>query len=868
MANNTVYSESVVTLNATQAQATMDALKSQADSLRQKMIEATKVGDVEGAKKYQKELDAVNKSMSSINRETKDYSKLLNNLNGASLNELQKAAKGLESQIKKLKPGTQEFIDKTKQLKEVRLRIADVNKDIKGSQSQLGGFFKKIGWTAIIAAAIKAFKSFATTLIQQTQSFGDKWQAETAGMKASYNSLIVDISKGTGWRELIANMKSAYETGKEVAQMLDELFERQNSLSMQEAEYRVEIEKAKQTMRDVTKTNEERLAAAELVATKEEELAKMRQDIAAQELAANKKTLQDRTKMTDEDLDYMVRYYNKNRDCISEAIEYNNKLRDLEGRAASERQVRNYEKAEEYEQEIAALKAQTSEEAKAVAERVKMYDLSNDEMVKAYVESYTKMYDAEANYYSATTRSVTTAASLRKQMAQEAAKAQEDSYNRAVAAADERNAKLLNGLKASYAAGEISAEEYEKRKTELAEQGLQEKLAIAQRYRKSTVAIEGQILDMSVAEQKAFDKEVQQIADGGIKAMTDRINKVAQFLKKKADEEAAENKRLQDLANDLTGESRKLMFQSEMHDLESMYERKMLTEEQFQQKKAEMIAKYEQQQRESDMESWQSSIESAQKYLNQIGEAMNNLQTAKMAALETQMQQELRAAGDNADKREEIEQRYEQRKLEIEKRYADVNMGIQIAQALANGASAIVATFAQLGMTPAGIAAAAAMAVVTATQVATLIAQRNAIRSQSAATSSSSSGATTQRTVTGYSTGGYTERAASDYQEVGVVHANEWVAPAAMVRANPVMFRQLEAMRQQSAHRSGVAGFADGGPTSGSMAAAQGQVTDLSALIAAVNGLKSQPIKAYVVNSELNAAQELDAKIKSIAGKR
>ena len=57
-----VYTESVVTLNSSQAEATMNALKASADELRKKMIEATKLGNTDDAAKYQKQLDQVNKS--------------------------------------------------------------------------------------------------------------------------------------------------------------------------------------------------------------------------------------------------------------------------------------------------------------------------------------------------------------------------------------------------------------------------------------------------------------------------------------------------------------------------------------------------------------------------------------------------------------------------------------------------------------------------------------------------------------------------------------------------------------------------------------------------------------------------------------
>ena len=133
---NTVYTESVVTLNGAQAEATLNSLKSSADDLRKKMIEATKLGNTEEAAKYQKQLDQINKAMKGIKQETKDYSELMKNLNGANLNTLAKAYSNLNKQIKNLTPGTDEFIKKSQQLKQVKARMDEIQQGIRGTHKQ------------------------------------------------------------------------------------------------------------------------------------------------------------------------------------------------------------------------------------------------------------------------------------------------------------------------------------------------------------------------------------------------------------------------------------------------------------------------------------------------------------------------------------------------------------------------------------------------------------------------------------------------------------------------------------------------------------------------------------------------------------
>jgi hypothetical protein len=869
MAGNTVYSESVVTLNASQAQATMTALQNQADVLRQKMIEATQIGDVESAKKYQKELDQVQKSMSSIKKETKDYREILNRLNGASMNELQKAAQGLNRELRKLKPGTDEFIQKSKELKQVRNRMKELNDETKQTQSLLSKIPPALkAWLGVATAVIGGLIKLGKDLIANTQQYGDVFEAEMAGIKAAYQSLIIDMANGTGWNELVQNMRSAYENGKLVTQMLDEIFERQNSLSMMEAEYNVEIERNKQLMRDQTLSDEERLAAAEEAVRLERELATEKRDVAQQEYDAYKLQLQTRTRMNDDELQFLVREYNANKDIIRQADEYNTELNKRKQLLAGYEAAGNYlaygKEIEKARAEIKALEDDTDQSIKDVAAMVAKYNLSSDEMVSQYVKSYNSMLSAESNFYSATTRIATTASGLRKSLIEEHAKANDAAYKEEISAAEKHSTELLNIEKKRYIDGEITAETYEQRQKEIQRQGLQDKIDISKKYLKDSLAYQSQLLDMTLQEQMKLQEEADKVA---AKETAKRLDEEAKALQKQIEEEAKENERLQKLAADLTGATRVVAFQAELADLETLIAQKLIDEEEYQKAKAEIIQRYQAEQREYDITAWKNSLNTAKKYLSQISTAMNNLQEAKMAQLEAQMNAELEAAGDNAERREQIEQEYEAQKLKVQQRYADVNMGIQIAQALANGASAILATYAQLGFTPAGIAASALMAVVTATEVAMLVAQRNAIRSASVQSSSGSStpAPVAQRTVNGYSTGGYTERAGSDMQEVGVVHANEWVAPASMVRAHPVLFRSLESMRRKERVKSGMPGFADGGMAgeidSDDVVVAK---ADLDLLTVAINRLLTTPIRAYVVNSEANAVQELNERIKSI----
>lgn len=895
---STIYTESIVTLNATQAEATMNALKSSADDLRKKMIEATKLGNTEDAAKYQKQLDQVNKSMQSIRKETKDYADIMKKLNGSSLNELAKAYSGLNRQIKNLVPGTQEFIEKSKQLKQVKARMDEINSGIKGTNKTLDslkGLLPKIGLATFFVAAGKALMKFAKDAVAQTQLIGDKWGQFTSGMSHAYNTFVADLTSGKGWKELIENMRESYKVGKEVAAMLDEIFERQNSLSLMEAEYNVEIEKNKQIMRDTSKSEEERLAAAEEAMRLEKELAEQKKEIAAQEAEARKMELQDRTKLSDAELEFYVRQYNQNRDILLQAQEYNAEVRRLEAAVKASRSTAMWadnavaiaaagEQMERARQALQDYINTADEGLKKVAEMDAKYQLSNDELVDNYVKARVKMTNADADYYRSTTRTVTTINSLRKEMSSGHQKAADDAYKKEIAGVDKHQKEMEVKAKEAYAKGEISEQQYQDRLLSIQEQALKSKMAISERYKKETLEYQSQLLDMTIKQQQEFKKLLEEAEKDAEKVFQDIAEQSEADIKEIMDDLDAEFQAEIDHLLELCDQAKKVrdaldpktalgeQMQTELASLQEMYDNRLLTEEEFQRAKHDLVKRYMQENLNLELEGWEKGMQKAQSIIEGASNMVTALQDAEQARLEARMQAELSAVGDNAEAREEIENKYEQKKLETQKKYAVADMVINIAKTLAAGALAVMQAFAQLGPI-AGAVMAGVIGVTTAAEIATIVAQKNAIMATTAGSTGSSSPQIGARVATGYSGGGYTTEAGNDYKEVGVVHANEWVAPASMVRANPIVFRRLEQARKRGTSVSGVSGFADGGMTtpSSNMVAPGLSSMDpalVAQLVAVLQYIIDNGIPAYVLLSEINSQQELQSTMKKITGKK
>ena len=883
MANNRVYTESVVTLNNQEATARLDELKKKALELRDAMAKIAQEKGINSKefKAAQKELMATEKSINAVNADMQRFEKTLNNLNGSNLNELQAAARKLYNQMRKLKPGTDEFVAASKKLKEVRTRMKEIEGQAGQTQKMFGGFFKKIGWAGLLTGALASFKKFASDIIAETQLIGDKWKVEVAGWKSAYGTFIADLSSGKGWNEMVQRMKDAYANGKKVAQMLDEIFERNNSAILQESELNLEAEKQKKIYMDATKSAKERIAAAEEYDRIQKQIAENRKVVAQEEMEAYKLQLQTRTELSDQELDLFIRDYNNNKDLIDQAKEYAAKVQEYETKIANTRKAQMYDRdsyslqthaniIQSYQDELDEFKRTADESVVYWSEIVAKYNLGNDEMVKNYVQARQKVVDADTNYERATQRSNRQAANIRKQLSQDTQKAVNDAYKKDIDASNARYQELQNQAKQAYLDGEISYEKYQQRLEELNRKSLEERMAIAEKHKQSTLEFQTQIMDLAVKDKQKLEKLMDDLQKDAQKAMDDamadldkQLEEILAEMDKELEDELQQWQEMCEAAEEIRRENSPIYaikeeMAEELAALEELHKNQLLSEKDYQNARIKIIAKYA-----------AKAGEIYGEYLDKVSDLANALQEADSARLDAQMQAELTAAGDNAEKRQQIEEEYEQKQLDLKKKYADVDMAINIAKTVANGAVAAVKAVADLGPIAGGIMA-AIIAATTVAEVAAIVAQRNAIKNASVASSGSSTTKVGQRTVAEFSEGGYTERSANDYQEVGVVHANEWVAPAAMVRANPVMFASLEQMRQSGQYRSGVAGFADGGQAGGDTPASVGtvdnellqRVYDIMAKLEA-----SLPLKAYTVLSDLNAKQELDDTIKSVVGK-
>lgn len=139
--------------------------------------------------------------------------------------------------------------------------------------------------------------------------------------------------------------------------------------------------------------------------------------------------------------------------------------------------------------------------------------------------------------------------------------------------------------------------------------------------------------------------------------------------------------------------------------------------------------------------------------LGGLNNSFNTFKRIEIDNVEAKYDAEIEAAQGNAEEIERLEQEKAQKKLDIEKKYADVQFAVKASQIIANTAMAIMMALAQLGPI-AGPIAAGVMAATGAVQLAAANAEREKVKNLTLSGSNSGSSGTGARVATGRQSGG------------------------------------------------------------------------------------------------------------------
>lgn len=848
----------------------------------------------ENTEEYQKLQKTLKGNYDALKQQTKQANSYASALDKSkmSFNQLKDHAKQLRAALNSMhKDADPKLWDKyNKELIETEKRMAELKAGSGKTKESLFSFDKLKGvlkspaaWLTAGAAAAGALWKGFKKMTEQSQAWGDKWAVATAQVSAGWNQFIANIAQGDN--VIKGSISKAMEAAKIATQLRDELFERQNSFSIMEAEYQGLMNAQNAISQDSTKSAEERLAALDEVMRLETELSEKKKSMAEQEQQAALAVLEARMGLSADQIKLVIDEYEANRDIITQAQEY----------LAIEEEITSLKRwamilatqgvnVDSYYTEIDLLsqtKAGFSDVIQTYAQLLAQYNLGNDEMVTQYVNATVAMKQADNDLTAAAAGQARRRSTLRTQMRSSGQQAQEKAYRKKIDDAETQYKKELLALKERLLAGEITQAEYNAKALTAEMVMLEKKKAINLAYGKDVTDIDTKIIDKRLKIQQDFQKMIEQSDKDFAKFMEEELKQQAEDLDKMIEEEwdaiQAEldaepfelpieietfNKHMND--EKVSKGARRMeidtTYETNMADLQILYDAKLLAEEEFLARKAELNAQYYSDVMTLEMESAMNSMSIASDFLNSLSQMTSSIKDAELASLDAQMEKELALAGDNAEEREAIEAKYEAKKLDIQKKYADVDMGINIAQALAAGAIAVMQCLAQLGPIAGGIMA-GIVAATTAAQVAVIIAQRNAIKN--AAPGSSGGSGASSGAVVGFSEGGYTGDGGR-MEVAGVVHRGEYVVPQPELRdpAVAAMVAGIESKRRRRTAVHALPGFAEGGYTG------DGGVSDstspiLSEILALLYSIADTPIPAYISLSELDAQQDIRARFKA-----
>lgn len=148
-----------------------------------------------------------------------------------------------------------------------------------------------------------------------------------------------------------------------------------------------------------------------------------------------------------------------------------------------------------------------------------------------------------------------------------------------------------------------------------------------------------------------------------------------------------------------------------------------------------------------------SFMKQVQLYTNLFSNAVTSLQNAEMANVDAKYDAEIKAAEGNTALQEKLEKKKANEKLKIQKKYADVNFAMQVAQIISNTAVSIMKAYSEMGPI-AGSIAAALMGVTGAAQLAVANAERQKVKRMTLNGSASGTGSAGSRVASGRESGG------------------------------------------------------------------------------------------------------------------
>lgn len=125
----------VLDVNGTQAENKIQKQKELVKDLEKAYAKVLNTGDAKSIKKVEGELKKARRELKSMQTEATSVANVLNRLDKATPKELKSTLKALYAQLEKLERGTEEWVEKSKQIKRVKAELESVNNTLKRQES-------------------------------------------------------------------------------------------------------------------------------------------------------------------------------------------------------------------------------------------------------------------------------------------------------------------------------------------------------------------------------------------------------------------------------------------------------------------------------------------------------------------------------------------------------------------------------------------------------------------------------------------------------------------------------------------------------------------------------------------------------------
>lgn len=224
MANITTHATIDLNINGAKVQQQLEELKKRASDLRKKFDECIIRGDTKGAARIQKQIESIERRAQKFRERLVDVTKTLNNLDKASLNDLNKALRQLQNNIKNLEQGSDAWNAHAEKIRELRKRIAELNEEMEPEGDfwdQINGYWEKfqLAITTAVAAIVglvAAGRSAVSAFAEMEQEMANvrKFTGMTAEEVALLNEEFKKMDTRTDREDLNKLAQEAGRLGK------------------------------------------------------------------------------------------------------------------------------------------------------------------------------------------------------------------------------------------------------------------------------------------------------------------------------------------------------------------------------------------------------------------------------------------------------------------------------------------------------------------------------------------------------------------------------------------------------------------------------------------------------------------------------